>query len=264
MELIKSRRSVRTFKNKNLEDDLKEKTNLFLANLEKEYFSKYKFPLIDLKLDGKIGTYGVIKDANAYIGGVLLENGNLIELGYLFEKIIIYLTSLNIGTCWLGGTFKRFEFIEAMDLKEGERLIVVTPIGYVEKKMSLKEKSMRTLVQSNKRKDFDEVFFYEGLDPLYLDDLGNFREALEMVRIGPSASNKQPWRMIKTDNKFNLYLKRTPGYAKSLDYDIQLLDMGIAMYHFETSLKEKGLKGNWDKIKSPRDYDGLEYIATWV
>ena len=140
MELIKSRRSVRTYINKELEDDLKENINLFLTNLEEEYDSKYKFPLIDLKLDGKIGTYGVIKGANAYIGGVLLENGNLMELGYLFEKIIIYLNSLNLGTCWLGGTFKRFEFVEAMNLKEGERLIVVTPVGYIEKDMSLKEK----------------------------------------------------------------------------------------------------------------------------
>lgn len=264
MEMIKNRRSVRTFEDKKIEDPLKENISLFLADLEKEYASKYKFPLIDISLNGKVGTYGVIKGANSYIGGVMLEGGNLVELGYLFEKIIIYLTTVDIGTCWLGGTFKRGEFIDAMGLKEDEKLLVVTPIGYIEEKMSLKEKSMRVLAQSDRRKDFDELFFDENLDPLYLDDSKEFSHALEMVRIGPSASNKQPWRFIKIDGKFNLYLKRTRDYAKSLDYDIQMIDMGIAQYHFEKTLKEKGIEGRWNIIDNPRDYQGLEYISTWI
>lgn len=263
MKLIEKRRSVRTFENKKLEDNLKEKIDLFIKDLEREYYFKYKFPLIDLNLEGKVGTYGVIKGANAYIGGVMLEGGNLVELGYLFEKIIIYLTDLGIGTCWLGGTFKRSEFFKAMDLKEDERLLIVTPVGYIEEKMSLKEKSMRVLAQSDRRKEFNELFFDENLDPLYLDDLKDFRIALEMVRIGPSASNKQPWRIIKKDREFNLYLKRTKGYAKSLDYDIQMIDMGIAQYHFEKTLKDKGIEGSWEKVERPRIYEGLEYISTW-
>lgn len=264
MNLIKSRRSVRTFKDKKIEDDLKEKIEAFLKDLEKEYSSKYRFPLMNLKLEGKVGTYGVIKGANSYIGGVMLEDGNLVELGYLFEKIIIYLTSLNIGSCWLGGTFKRDEFTNAMDLSEEETLIVVSPIGYIEEKMSLKEKSMRTIAQSNKRKDFDDLFFYEGLEPLYLSDLGVYKDALEMIRIGPSASNKQPWRIVKEDHNYNFYLERTKDYAKNLNYDIQMLDMGIAMYHFQYTLEEKNVHGKFVKLKKPRPYDNFEYISTWL
>ena len=264
MNLIKSRRSVRTFKDKKIEDDLKEKIEAFLKDLEKEYSSKYRFPLMNLKLEGKVGTYGVIKGANSYIGGVMLEDGNLVELGYLFEKIIIYLTSLNIGSCWLGGTFKRDEFTNAMDLSEEETLIVVSPIGYIEEKMSLKEKSMRTIAQSNKRKDFDDLFFYEGLEPLYLSDLGIYKDALEMIRIGPSASNKQPWRIVKEDHNYNFYLERTKDYAKNLNYDIQMLDIGIAMYHFQYTLEEKNVHGKFVKLKKPRPYDNFEYISTWL
>lgn len=264
MNFIKSRRSVRTFKDKKIEDDLKEKIEAFLKDLEKEYSSKYRFPLMNLKLEGKVGTYGVIKGANSYIGGVMLEDGNLVELGYLFEKIIIYLTSLNIGSCWLGGTFKRDEFTNAMDLSEEETLIVVSPIGYIEEKMSLKEKSMRTIAQSNKRKDFDDLFFYEGLEPLYLSDLGVYKDALEMIRIGPSASNKQPWRIVKEDHNYNFYLERTKDYAKNLNYDIQMLDMGIAMYHFQYTLEEKNVHGKFVKLKKPRPYDNFEYISTWL
>ena len=263
MKWIEKRRSVRTFNKDLIDDNVREKIDLFLKNIENNYPNKYKFPIIDLDISGKIGTYGVIKGAKIYIGGVLLEDGNLVELGFLFEKIIIYLTDLDIGTCWLGGTFKRSEFFKAMDLKEDELLLVVTPIWYIEEKMSFKEKSMRVLAQSDRRKEFDELFFDENLDPLYLDDLKDFRIALEMVRIGPSASNKQPWRFIKIDGKFNLYLKRTKDYAKSLDYDIQMIDMGIAQYHFEKTLKDKGIEGSWERVETPRDYEGLEYISTW-
>lgn len=263
MKWIEQRRSVRTFKNRKIEGDLRVEIEDFLAKLEKEYHSKYKFPIIDSNISGTIGTYGVIKGANTYIGGVLLEDGNLVELGFVFEKIIIYLTSLNIGTCWLGGTFKRSEFLKAMELNEEERLLVMTPIGFVEKKMSLKEKSMRTIAQSDRRKDFDEIFFNENLEPLDLYNLKDFKEALDMIKIGPSASNKQPWRVIKVDNNFHFYLKRTRDYAKSLDYDIQMIDLGIAMYHFKYTLDEKDISGNFTILKQPREYKDLEYISTW-
>lgn len=263
MEEIKKRRSVRTYEDKEIDQDTKNKISLFLADLEKHYESKYKFPFVDLTMEGKVGTYGVIKGANAYIGGVLLKDGNLLELGYLFEKIILYLTSLDLGTCWLGGTFKRDDFTKSMNLKDNERLLITSPVGYIQEKMSLKEKSMRVLAQSDKRKDFDLLFFDENLDPLYHDDLKDYLRALEMVRIGPSASNKQPWRIIKADGKFNFYLCRTPDYAKSLDYDIQLIDMGIAKYHFEKSLKEMNIEGEWTKLENPRFYKSLEYICSW-
>lgn len=33
--------------------------------------------------------------------------------------------------------------------------------------------------------------------PLEKEEAGNYEAALEMVRIAPSASNKQPWRILK-------------------------------------------------------------------
>lgn len=263
MENIKKRRSVRTFLDKKIEDNLRKDIETFLKDLEKEYATRYKFPIIDLDIDGKIGTYGVIKGAQTYIGGVLLEEGNLVELGFLFEKIIIYLTSLNIGSCWLGGTFKRTDFFKKMNLNDKDRLLVITPIGYVEEKMSLKEKSMRVLAKSDTRKDFDQLFFDEYLAPLDLYNLKECKDALDMIRIGPSASNKQPWRLVKVDKTFHFYLERTKDYAKSLDYDIQMIDMGIAIYHFKASLEEKGIKGTFIKLEKPREYNGFEYIISW-
>jgi len=62
------------------------------------------------------------------------------------------------------------------------------------------------------------------------------------VRLAPSAVNRQPWRMVVMDDVVHFYLQR----AKSLGggkLDMQKIDMGIALCHFELMAKELGFKG---------------------
>lgn len=264
MKNIENRVSVRTFDKKEISKDHMEKLVDFISNIEKGY-PDYRLPLINSNVDGKVGTYGVITGGNTYICGIVKkDNPDLVELGYLFEKIILFATSLGLGTCWLGGTFNRSEFAEKVGLASDESFICATPVGYVAEKKSIKERAMRKMAKSDHRKDFSEIFFDPNLDPLNKDSLGVYGKALEMVRIGPSASNKQPWRIVKQEKSYHLFLERTPNYAKDLAYDIQLLDMGIAKYHFEASLKESGEDGYWGKVDRHPEYENLEYISTWL
>lgn len=264
MENIKRRTSVRTFDKKEISRDDMDKLVGFINNIEEEY-GDYRFPMIHSNLDGKVGTYGVISGGNTYICGIVKkENPDLIELGYLFEKIILFATSIDLGTCWLGGTFNRSEFAEKVGLTPEESFICASPIGYVADKKSVKERAMRKMAKSDQRKEFSEIFTDMDFKALNKDELGVYGQALEMVRIGPSASNKQPWRIVKEENLYHLFLERTPNYAKELEYDIQLLDMGIAKYHFERTLRENGEDGYWGKVDSHPDYDNFEYISTWL
>lgn len=264
MENIEKRISIRTFEKKELSKDHMDKLKNFIKDIEEKH-SGYRFPIINSHLDGKVGTYGVITDANSYICGVVEDdNHDLVKLGYLFEQIILFATSLDLGTCWLGGTFKRSEFAEKAGLLHGESFICATPVGYIAEKRSLKESAMRKMARSDQRIDFDKLFFHKDLTPLNKEELGDYGKALEMVRIGPSASNKQPWRIVKWDNTYHLYLERTPDYAKDLGYDIQLLDMGIAQCHFETSLREIGKKGSWEELSEHPKYKDFEYISSWT
>jgi hypothetical protein len=47
-------------------------------------------------------------------------------------------------------------------------------------------------------------------------------------------------------------------------FDMQKNDIGIAMCHFELTSKELGLKGKWDYLQVQKEFDGLEYMKTWV
>jgi hypothetical protein len=76
---------------------------------------------------------------------------------------------------------------------------------------------------------------------------------------------------VKHGNFWRFYLRRTAGYEhdplkRFLDLaDMQRLDMGIAMCHFELSAKEFGLAGQWvveddlDQFPVPN----TEYIVSW-
>lgn len=263
MEIIKKRKSVRSFDKKEISKETMEKLVVFIEEIEKNH-KDYRFPIFHSDIDGQVGTYGVISGGSTYISGVLKNhNADLIQLGYLFEKIILFATSLDLGTCWLGGTFNKSDFMEKSRLSHGETFICASPIGYPAEKRTIRDRAMRRIAKSDGRKDFNELFFNKDLKVLNKMGLGIYGKALEMVRIGPSASNKQPWRIVKDENSYHLYLERTPDYAKVLDYDIQLLDMGIAKYHFEFTLKENNIDGNWNKLSDYPKYDNFEYISTW-
>ena len=86
------------------------------------------------------------------------------------------------------------------------------------------------------------------------------------MRIGPSASNRQPSRVVKEKDHqvFHFYISRTPGYAERYpDVSLQDVDMGIGMCHFEVALQEMNLKGGWQNVQAPQQ-KGLEYIVSWI
>lgn len=151
-----------------------------------------------------------------------------------------------------------------MTLRDGESVAIVSPIGLPKATSSLIETAIRTTAGSKHRKPWSELFFNETLaQPLTPHESAAYEPVLESVRLGPSASNKQPWRILKTGSQYHLLLERTPGYQKMTDYDIQLNDLGIAACHFEQSCLALGLKGTWIQadpgLKDPK----LTYITTW-
>ena len=95
------------------------------------------------------------------------------------------------------------------------------------------------------------------------------------MRLAPSASNKQPWRIVRRrkGEAWELRLQRTPGYGKgSLTFrllrlaDLQRVDMGIAMCHFELAAREAGLPGRWVPGRASPGVAGAvpEHVVTWV
>ncbi len=83
-----------------------------------------------------------------------------------------------------------------------------------------------------------------------------------MVRLAPSASNKQPWRIvIGANGDAHFFIRRTPNYSEGkLGYDIQRLDIGISIAHYEIAFGCGEFVVNNSKIGNIPDF--LEYIIT--
>lgn len=269
-EAVIKRKSMRTYKEEPISQELRQKLINYIEHVKAPFNTKVRFKIIDMdniSSDVKLGTYGVIKGAKNFIcSAVEKENRYEENLGYVFEKIILYATTLGLGTCWLGGTFKRGEFGKAMELKERESMPVITPIGYAKENRSLLDSLMVVVAGSKNRKDWNELFFDKSFDKVIKrEEVGKFKEAFEMVRIAPSASNKQPWRIVKDGNSFHFFIARNKGYGKALNFDIQRLDIGIAMCHFESTLNELGFLGKWnDDNPNLIATENTEYIITYT
>jgi hypothetical protein len=142
----------------------------------------------------------------------------------------------------------------------------ISPIGNPAEKRSLTDRAFRFMAKSDKRKPWEELFFDDRpANPLVKENAGAFGPALESVRIGPSASNRQPWRIVREGATYHFFLQRTPGYDKMLgEIRLQEVDMGIALSHFELAAGELGVCGRWKEEKPGFDAGALEYVVSWT
>jgi nitroreductase len=254
---IMKRKSVRNYTDEPVKPEDLDKLRGFIEEVNKSrsvFGSQVRLQYLESGGDGgKLGTYGVISGARAFLS-VVCKKGvhNLEDAGYQFEKLILYATGLGLGTVILGGTFSRGGFAKAVNLQADEALPVVSPVGYEGGKKSLLGRVIKS--HNRDRKPWGELFF-EGNAATPLKEAGEYKEVLEAVRQAPSTMNAQPWRVVKDGGAFHFY---SAGRL-----DLNRIDMGIALCHFEIAAKEKGLadgfsvmersvEGDWKYLVSCR------------
>lgn len=277
-EAIKRRKSVRTYTPKELSpDDIKSlKNSVNQLGHQKgplgHHASFYYIPVNNnIAPDGeKIGTYGVIKKPSGYVVSKCKNTKPaLIDLGYIFESLIIDLTAREIGTCWLGGTFKKMAIENQLEIDKSEVIPAISPVGYYQEKERFMGMAMRRLVGADSKKQWASLFYKDSFEQvLEKSDVPLYEDAFEAVRLGPSASNKQPWRLVyhQESQTVDFILEHTPNYGgASAKFDMQYIDIGIAMYHFECVSVESGYQVEWT-VKETIDYalanSNQEYIST--
>lgn len=270
-QTINTRTSVRNYSTQAVEPGVRGQVEAYVAGLQNPFGSTVCFHFLDSRaLEGqqKLGTYGVIKGARQYIGATISrEPVALLALGYEFEALVLYLAHIGLGTCWLGGTFARKDFARAMKLPEEALFPILTPYGYAAPKKHLTETLMRKMIHADQRKPWETLFFRDNFQtPLLEKEAGVFAFPLEMVRLGPSASNKQPWRILVKGQFCHFYEHKEPGYSAAFSYDIQRVDMGIAAAHFDFATQENGLDGQFVTNSAPDVAvpANMEYVFSWV
>jgi nitroreductase len=271
-QIIRKRHSCRTYADKPVEEKLLHELGcLVAANHSGPFDNRPQFQLINLDLSSpeerkNIGTYGVIRGARLFLAGKIeKDNKAVTDYGYCMESIILQATTLGLGTCWIAGTFNAEGFAKALELQENKLIPAISPIGYPADSKSFVEKMFRFAAGSERRKPWSDIFFAGNFStPLTPAQAGIYFEALENVRLAPSASNLQPWRILQdiSGKAFHFYLERSFGY-KMRGFAIQDIDIGIAMNHFELTARELGIGGQWEIKGNTPQMSPLNYIVSW-
>ncbi len=272
-EIIQKRYSCRSYSGDPIEASVLQSFREIVSAPQKGPFGNSpRFVLISMDTVSrddwkKLGTYGVIKNAHWYLAGMISPAPMATQdYGYCKEKLILKAAGMGLNTCWLGGTFAISAFGRAAGMHRNELLPTISPVGYAARRRSLTERVMRGIAGSDHRRPWSALFFNGSIPtPLTPEEAGAYREALENVRLAPSASNKQPWRIVYEPgrNTFLFYLSRAFGYRHTRDVSLQEIDIGIAMCHFELTVKESGLAGNWRQEDSAPPIKSWEYMASW-
>ncbi|MGB8932790.1 MAG: nitroreductase family protein [Anaeromyxobacteraceae bacterium] len=220
-----------------------------------------------------LGTYGFIKGARAFVVGAVGPGEKQLEdYGYAMERVVLGATAIGLGTCWLGGSFTRSRFARAIGATATETVPAVIAVGH--SAPGSEDGRIRRRVSGHRRKPWSELFFDGDFGAaLTPERAGPLATAVETLRLAPSASNKQPWRVVRQGSAWHFYLERTPGYGPGTLTswllrlaDLQRVDMGIAMCHFELAAREAGQAGQW-VVQPPKiEQTGAarEYVVTWV
>jgi nitroreductase len=279
IDIIKERNSWRTYSKRSLEDTTKEKiieilklkefNSPFSGSHGKCRFELVSVPEFDPDEKKKIGTYGIIKGAQEFIVGATEKNDYYREdYGYLMEAIVLSATDLGLGTCWLGGFFNKSLFSSKIHCQTNEVVPAITPIGYQAEKRRKSEKVIRSLIKADARYSWDKLFFEADFsNSLLQEKVGDYEILLEMVRLGPSAGNRQPWRIVKEKNKniFHFYVKFNKSRQDKIYNQFVRLDIGIAICHFDLTAKEVRLKGRWEFLEPNLEKsDELTYVTSWI
>lgn len=274
IETIKKRYSCRTYDNKPIQSEqLKELDAYLMENVKGPFGNRVRFKIVNLETEAVDNlkdyiSYGNVKGVHAFIAGCVTKGDYAMEdFGYCMEKNILKATDLGLCTVWLGGSLNRSTFATALGELENEVIPAITPIGYSTDKRTVIDKLTRTFSGGKYRKEFGDLFYYGDLKtPLDQNKSMQYFEVLEEVRWAPSASNKQPWRIIKDKDKivFHFYMDEHFTNNALKEIKIQNNDMGIAMSHFELVANELGLQGSWHIGKPDIEVGKLVYIVSWI
>ena len=166
----------------------------------------------------------------------------LLNIGYMFEQLDLYLASKNIGVCWYGmGKVNEPQY-------ENLKYVIMMALGKG--------------LESEFRKDYKKSKRKETRD-IWKGDLS--LEIADFVKYAPSACNTQPWRVVCEDYTLKIYrtteIKSIMPKEKVPFYNS--IDMGIFLYFIELALSYN--KISFQRTLSPENNDSnLISIATYI
>lgn len=217
LQAIKERHSVRKYIDRPIEAEKVAAIRQFIDECNRE--SGLHLQLVTeepLAFSTGLFSYGKFTGVTNYIALVAPKQGDYREaIGYQGEKIVLFMQTLGLNTCWVGLTFKNIK--DAYVLNPGEELKFVIACGYGEDGgVQHPQKKPITHYYSDKRGTGDPLPDW-------------FMRGMEAALLAPTAVNQQKFLFTLLPNG------RVEAKAKFDFIGYSHYDLGIVKYHFEVA-----------------------------
>ena len=202
LEIIKSRHSVRQYRNQTIEESKREELNTCIKEANEESHLSIQVFYDEPKcFDSFMAHYGKFTNVGNYIA-IVGNKSDQEKAGYYGEKIVLKCQEMGLNTCWVAMTHGKSH----AKIKKGQNLLILISLGYGD-----------TLGVAHRSKSIKELSHAD-------EETEWFTKGMEAVCLAPTAMNQQ---------KFLFELKNGVVTAKSLGGFYSKIDLGIAKYHFE-------------------------------
>ncbi len=161
---------------------------------------------------------GLLSGAENYLAMIMKKDDKDGEekIGYYGESLVLLATGLDLGTCWVAGTYD--SSLCDVSVGDDEILRCVIVFGNVKPGETMREKAISRTVKRNS-KEIRDMLLSEVVVPNWVVD------GVRCVIKAPSAQNRQPVRFVCGEDSV---------LAKvDLEHSNDLIDLGIAKLHFE-------------------------------
>lgn len=213
-EIIYRRKSNRSYTNVPVDEATLQKITEFTANIKPLY--------PDIKVRSEIVNRESVKCICPWTTPQLItiftedKEDALVNIGFIFQQLDLYIQSLGLGVCWLGmGKLSTQGIVET---KRDDDLQFVMMLAFGEPK----GEALRGAVVDFKRKTLADIADKED-------------ERLEPARLAPSSVNSQPWYFTHEGDEIHTYCALQGLFKAKMLGDMNQIDVGIALAHMYVS-----------------------------
>ena len=161
------------------------------------------------------------------------DERTLANIGYLGQRISLYMSSIGVGSFWKMGKPS-----EVNEITSSLPVVITMAFGSPMEPLYREPKEF-------KRKSLSAIS--EGSDP-----------RLDAARLAPSAMNEQDWFFVAQEGCIHCYRKKHGMLAAAMKHTINCIDMGIAISHIAVKSDEF----RFEKLSAFPERSGYLYVGT--
>ncbi len=253
------RKSIRKFSGKEVDAKLIDDIKNYIAALKPLCDApSIKMILIDNSEFGEYFENSSPIHAQHYIAITSLSEPYFREnIGFMGENLIIYLTSLKIGSCWIGTLKPKGSAFELP-------YVITIAFGYADGEL------YRENLDQINRKSIDQICLVKPQNDF-------MTELVQAIRIAPSGINRQPWRIEPDNNSMHFYCEQ-PSFLTPVNSDnlkglmpgailkrMQGISCGASIAHFLICAKHFDKNITFSRIQGrEKSYKKLTYLMSAI